>query len=102
MSNLDDVILAVINGNGEKKNDETIVPLDSVIDYIYDIGQAGGPLALTVGKLLVQHGLAAYLRPSGNDTIIDISKIPEPVLRSTYSVIKVEEERAKKLLYVNT
>ncbi len=100
MSNLDDTILAVISG--EKKNaTETTVPIDTVIDYLYDIGQAGGPLALTVGKLLVQHGLAAFLRPSGNDTTIDITNIPDPVLRSAYSVVKVEEERAKKFLYVN-
>lgn len=101
MSNLDDTILAVINGEKKSTQAESAIPLDTIIDYLYDIGQAGGPLALTIGKLLVQHGLAAFLRTSGSDTIIDITKIPEPVLRSAYSVVKVEEERAKKLLYVN-
>lgn len=101
MSNLDDTILAVISGEKKSNQVESVIPLDTVIDYLYDIGQAGGPLALTIGKLLVQHGLAAFLRTSGNDTIIDITKIPEPVLRSAYSVVKMEDEKIKKSLYVN-
>lgn len=85
--NIDEKIYDALNGKiTEIQPDEP--QIESVFDYIIDMGQKDREKATAIGKLLHQNGYADVLIESGNDLVADLNKIPESVLRDIYSVLR--------------